>query len=106
MRLTLAVLCLAATAGISCLAGQGHGYSGTLILVAWFLLLSDATERQVDMVWRVLLWASVLFAALAAVQLPWVERPSGPFGSPNYLGAFAPCIVFVACRSPSNPATY
>src|SRR5678816_2628084 len=105
MRLTLAVLCLAVTAGISCLAGQGHGYSGTLILVAWFMLLSDATERQVDMVWRVLLWASILFAALAAVQLPWVERPTGPFGSPNYPGAFASVMVFVAWRAAANPAT-
>ena len=87
MRMYLAVLSLAVV---------GRGNLGLLALVCWFLLLVEMSDRQADLVWRVMLWASVGCALLALVQLPWIGRPPGPFGSPNYLGAFAAPLVFVA----------
>lgn len=96
MRIYLAVLSLVLVAGISALGSAGTGYAGLLALVVWFMALAALSERQADRVWHGILWASVGCAALAAVQLPWTARPTGPFGSPNYLGAFAAVMLFVA----------
>ena len=87
MRMYLAVLSLAVV---------GRGNLGLLALVCWFLLLVEVSDRQADLVWRVILWASIGCALLALVQLPWIGRPPGPFGSPNYLGAFAAVMFHVA----------
>jgi hypothetical protein len=98
MRITIAVLVLAAAAGIACLAGNGSGYTGCLILVVWFLALSSLDPRTYKYVWLAFLWASVGAALIAVIQLPVLDRPRGPFGSPNYLGAFAAIMLFVAWR--------
>jgi len=98
MRITLAVLALAAAAGIASLGGPGDGYAGCLLLVCWFLVLRLLPEGRASRIWTVLLWASVGCGAIALVQLPWQARPPGPFGSPNYLGAFAAVMLLVAWR--------
>ena len=104
MRLSLAVLCLALAAGLSCLTGYGQGYAGLLTLIVWFLALSVLPERGRQYVWNAMLWASMACAVLALVQLPWQDRPRGPFGSPNYLGAFAAVMVLAAWRQRQKSA--
>lgn len=99
MRLTLAVLCLALAAGLSSATGYGRGYTGLLILIAWFLALSMSPARALRAWWSALLWVSVGCTIMAIAQLPWLDRVRGPFGSPNYLGAFAAVCVFIAWRS-------
>jgi hypothetical protein len=99
MRINLAVLCLTLAAGISSLAGNGSDYAGCLILVVWFLVLSSLDPHRGKYVWLVFLWASVGAALIAVIQLPVLDRPRGPFGSPNYLGAFAAVMLFVAWQA-------
>jgi hypothetical protein len=106
MRITIAVLVLAAAAGISSLTGTGHGYAGCLVLVVWFLALSSLDPRRGKYVWLAFLWASIGAALIAVIQIPVFERPRGPFGSPNYLGAFAAVMLFVAWRERGTAAGY
>jgi hypothetical protein len=98
MRLHIAILCLALAAGLSCATGYGSGYMGLLALITAFLVLSAAGVPARRVFWRLFLWASVAAAVLAVAQAPWLDRVTGPFGSPNYLGAFAVVALFVAWR--------
>jgi hypothetical protein len=98
MRLHIAILCLALAAGLSCATGYGSGYMGLLALITAFLVLSAAGVPARRVFWRLFLWASVAASVLAVAQAPWLDRVTGPFGSPNYLGAFAVVALFVAWR--------
>jgi hypothetical protein len=56
-------------------------------------------HRFLDRVLTCLIWVSIGSAIWAVIQAPWLSRPPGPFGSPNYLGAFAAIMLFVAWRN-------
>lgn len=94
-RLTLSVLACFAAAAIPAAAGNGR-FMGTALALCWFLAL--AAQPKLDFVWRVFAWIAVASAAGAAIQLPWLPRPPGPFSSPNDLGAFAAVALFLCLR--------
>lgn len=98
MRITLAVLILAACAGISALAGWGPAYPSLLALVCLYLILTLLSPPGREKAVTVMLWCSIGIAAVAAAQMPFIPRPPSVFRSPNYLGAFAAIMLFLAWR--------
>ena len=106
MRIILAVLSLDIAACLSLWSGDSRAYVGLLALTVWFLAFAALPPPAQRRAWSVMVWASVGCAAWALVQLPWLGRPTGPFGSPNYLGAFAAVMAFVAWQRVRGPARY
>jgi hypothetical protein len=91
-------------AGIVALAdwqGPGHDWGGLAVSVALFLTCRFLGPRG----WRRLLTAALVFsglvAALAVAQVAlWMPRARGPFSSPNFLGAYAVLMFFLAAVLP------
>jgi O-antigen ligase len=96
MRITLAVLALAVAAGISTLAGTGPLYPEMLALTCIYLVLASLERPIVGKAVACILWGSVFVAAVAVAQVPFIPRPPSIFRSPNYLGAFAAIMLFLA----------
>jgi len=106
-----AFLAFAAAVGLADIVGPGHQAGGLVLLTGWFLGARLLPPRA----WRGLLTAaltlSVAIAALAVVQginsgfIP-PARARGPFASPNFLGAYAVLMFFLAtiggCASQSG----
>lgn len=99
MRITLAVFTLAAVAGISTLAGSGPLYPEMLVLTCLYLVVAALGEPARQKAVTGLLWCSILVSAVALIQVPFVPRPPSIFRSPNFLGAFAAIMLFLAWRS-------
>jgi hypothetical protein len=91
-----AFLAFAAAVGLADLAGPGHQWGGLALLTGWFLSARLLPPRA----WHGLLTAalalSVAIAVLAVVQMWWMPRARGPFASPNFLGAYAVLMFFIA----------
>lgn len=90
-----AFLTFAAASLLADLGGWGTE-RGWLWTVCLFLALSTLPERAWRYVFGALLAASVAVAAEVALQKLVIERPHGPFASPNFLGWWAVSMGFVA----------
>ena len=100
MRISWALLTFTAIIAAADALGWGHGYINLLLLTAsslvaaWFL-----TSRGWGITFDAFLAFSLFVAALSLVQIAYgFPRARGPFGSANYMGAFAALMVFLAVR--------
>lgn len=95
-RIIPALFTFLAVAGLADLTGWGHGYLGLLLLAGWFFLVRKADQKSLDRIMAVACAFSIAVAALAVVQMWFMPRARGPFISPNFLGAYAVLMVFLA----------
>jgi hypothetical protein len=100
MSINAAFLAFVAVLALADILGPGHQWDGLAAATAWFLFCRWLGPRG----WRMLLAASlalsVAIAALAVAQMWWMSRARGPFGSPNWLGAYAVLMFFLAVAAP------
>lgn len=92
--ITAALLVFTAVAGLADWLGWGHGYDGLLLL--WLFFLAARSERGWRWTRAVMLAGSVAIAVLAVTQVFFMPRARGIWGSPNFLGWYALCHIFLA----------
>jgi hypothetical protein len=100
-----AFLTLAAVLALADILGPGHDFGAVGSAVVLFLFFRWLGPRGWNRLLTALLWLSAGIAAMAVVQMWWMPRAHGPFNSPNYLGAYAVLMFFlaVAARSTRSP---
>jgi hypothetical protein len=93
-----AFLTLAAVLALADILGPGHDFGAVGSAVVLFLLYRWLGPRSWNRLLTALLWLSVGIAAMAAGQaiINSGVRAWGPFNSPNYLGAYAVLMFFLA----------
>jgi hypothetical protein len=91
-----AFLAFAAAVGLADLAGPGHQWGGLALLIGWFFVSRSMSLGVVRCCYASALALSVAIAVLAVVQMWWMPRARGPFASPNFLGAYAVLMFFLA----------
>jgi hypothetical protein len=96
MSITTAFLALAAIVALADIRGPGHDWGPLAWAVAWLFVCRALNPRGWKWLLYGALWLSVAIAALAVVQMWFMDRARGPFASPNYLGAYAVLEVFLA----------
>lgn len=95
-RLYLSVLAVAAAGCLASLQGYGRSFPYFLAAILYFLVIAALSRPNQRRVILALLWASAAAALLAILQVPFTDRPPGPFASPNFLGAFCAVALFLA----------
>ncbi len=96
---TAAFLTLAAVLGLADILGPGHDFGATAAAVVLFLFCRWLGPVGWRRLLASLLWLSMGICAMAVVQMWWMPRAHGPFNSPNYLGAYAVLMFFLAAAA-------
>ncbi len=98
--ITAAFLTFVAAAVLGNLGSQNPHYAGLIVCAGWFFACRALPERGWKWLLTIVLWLSVAVAALAVAQVAlWMPRARGAFVSPNFLGAYAVLMVFLAVAS-------
>lgn len=104
--LTAAFVTFIAVAALADWQGPGHDWAGLAVLTGWFFLCRTLTPRGWHWLWTAAMVFSVAVAALAVAQvILWMPRARGPFASPNFLGAYAVLMFFLAAAGKSFAGT-
>ena len=95
--LTAAVLAFAAVVELADLLGIHHTLNGGIILLTlWYLGIRECPGEWRERIVAGWLICSVFVAILACVQIFFMPRSRGVWDSPNFLGSYAACNIFIA----------
>jgi hypothetical protein len=99
MSISTAFFAFVAVLALADILGPGHQWGGLAAATAWFLFCRWLGPRGWNRLLAASLALSVTIAAMAVVQMWFMDRARGPFASPNYLGAYSVLMFWLAATA-------